>query len=352
MIILAIDLGQDKSASCVLCVQTGEVRFGTVKTTPVAVQRLLKGVRPDRLVIEICPLAGWIVDLARQLEIEVEVADATAEAWQYKKLKRKTDRDDALKLARLSALKQINRVHVPVRPMRQWRAAVSYRSRLSAERTRIKNRIRALRLREARSLPSGQQAWSQTLRRRLAEQAKTLSECGLDDLWRGLLRLELDPLEHVEMLLGQVETRLDQLGRADKRVRLVQTIPGVGPRTAEAIVTAIDDPRRFANARQVGAYAGLTPRRFQSGKTDHNGRISKRGHRVLRRRLNQVAWLSLRYNPWARQTYERIRGGRADRKKIAITAVSRRLFVIAWAMLRDGRRFSPHRPPRLAVLAA
>jgi transposase len=182
-----------------------------------------------------------------------------------------------------------------------------------------------------------ERAWSQTFRKTLVEHAKPLSECGPDELWRGLLRLELEHLEQVETLLGEVETRLDQLGRADQRVRLVQTIPDVGPRTAEAIVTAIDDPQRFANARQVGAYTGLTPRRFQSGQLDRNGRISKRGNRVLRRLLNQVAWLSLRYNPWARQSYERIRGGRADRKKIAITAVSRRLLVIAWAMLRDGR---------------
>lgn len=352
MIILAMDLGQSKSASCVLSVKTGQVKFGTLATTPTAVHRLLERVRPDRLVIEICPLAGWIVDLARSVELEVQVADVTGEAWQYRKVKRKTDRDDALKLARLSALNQINAVHVPSHPMRQWRTLISYRSGLSAEGTRIKNRIRALLLREAWSLPAGKRVWSQAFRKTLAEHAKSLSECRPDELWRGLLRLELEHLEQLETLLGEVEARLDQLGRADKRVRLVQTIPGVGPRTAEAIVTAIDNPQRFANARQVGSYAGLTPRRFQSGQLDRNGRISKRGNRVLRKLLNQVAWLSLRYNPWARQTYERIRGGRADRKKIAITALSRRLLVIAWAMLRDGRRFSPRRPPRLAALAA
>ena len=352
MIILAMDLGQDKSATCLLSLETGKVKFGTMQSTPAAVHELLEELRPDRLVIEICPLAGWIVDLARELGIEVEVADTSAEAWQYKKLKRKTDRDDALKLARLSALNQINAVHVPSRAIRQWRSLIAYRARLSAEGTRVKNRIRALLLREALRLPSGKKGWSQAARRELARQGKPLSECRPDELWRGMLTLELEHLEQVETLLSEMEAKLDKLARADRRVRLVRTIPGIGPRTAEAIVTAIDDPQRFANARQVGSYAGLTPRRFQSGKTDRNGRISKRGNRALRRLLNQVAWLSLRYNPWARQTYERIRGGRADRKKIAITAVSRRLLVIAWAMLRDGRCFSPHRPPKLALLEA
>ena len=302
--------------------------------------------------IEICPLAGWMVDLADTLGLAVQVADVTDAAWQYKKVKRKTDRDDALKLARLSALGQINGVHVPTRAMRQWRTLIAYRARLSAEGTRIKNRIRALLLREAWSLPAGQRAWSQAFRKTLAQHAQPLSECGPSGLWRGVLGLELEHLERVETLRAEVEAQLDEQARADKRVALVRTIPGVGPRTAEAIVAAIDDPQRFANARQVGAYAGLTPRRFQSGQTDRNGRISKRGNRLLRKLLNQAAWLSLRYNPWARQTYERIRGGRADRKKIAITAVSRRLLVIAWAMLRDGRCFAPHRPARLALSAA
>ena len=201
MIILAMDLGQNKSANCVLTVETGQVVFDTVPTTPTAVHALLERVRPDRLVIETCPLAGWVVDLARGLELEVQVADVTGEAWQYRKVNRKTDRDDALKLARLSVLNQINCVHVPDRPMRQWRTLISYRSALSAERTRIKNRIRAVLLREAWLLPSGKSAWSQALRKTLTERARPLNECGPDELWRGLLQLELEHLEQVETLL-------------------------------------------------------------------------------------------------------------------------------------------------------
>lgn len=103
MNILAMDLGQNTSATCVLSLQTGEVKSGTLETRPLAIAELLGKLRPDRLVIEVCPLAGWIVDLAGALHLKVQVADVTGQAGQYKKVKRRTDRDEALKLARLAA---------------------------------------------------------------------------------------------------------------------------------------------------------------------------------------------------------------------------------------------------------
>ena len=80
----------------------------------------------------------------------------------------------------------------------------------------------------------------------------------------------------------------------DGRLRL-KTIPGVGPRTAEALVSAIDDPHRFKNGRQVSAYLGLVPKQYQSGETDRNGRISKRGPSLVRSILVECVWVSLRY---------------------------------------------------------
>ena len=66
----------------------------------------------------------------------------------------------------------------------------------------------------------------------------------------------------------------------------------------EAGLTAyVDDPHRFQNARQVSSYAGLVPKRYQSGTMDRHGKIHKRGPRLLRGALVEAAWLTLRYNP-------------------------------------------------------
>ena len=63
--------------------------------------------QPDRIVFEICSSAGWIYDIVKALGVEVQVANPNTEAWRWKNVKRKNDRDDALKLARLSVMNQL-----------------------------------------------------------------------------------------------------------------------------------------------------------------------------------------------------------------------------------------------------
>ena len=128
-------------------------------------------------------------------------------------------------------------------------------------------------------------------------------------------------------------------------MQLLRTIPGVGPRLAEAVVTMFDDVTRFAKAGQVGAYIGMVPKQFDSGETERSGRITRHGNRLVRSLLVEVAWASLRHNPWARACYQRISGGKKSRKKIAIVAVGRKLLVRCWAMLRHQ---TPWQPPAIA----
>jgi transposase len=126
------------------------------------------------------------------------------------------------------------------------------------------------------------------------------------------------------------------LSAGDDATRLLETIPGVGPRTAEAVAAHLGDPHRFTSAKQVGAYAGLVPTQYQSGVTDRKGRITRRGPGVLRKLLVECAWCMLRYNPWARAVYGRLTAGGTTRKKPAVVALARKLLVRCWAMLRDG----------------
>lgn len=128
-------------------------------------------------------------------------------------------------------------------------------------------------------------------------------------------------------------------GPGDARTVRLQSLPGVGPRVAETLVATLDDPQRFSRARQVGAYAGLTPRQYDSGQTRRSGRISKRGSRPLRHALNQAAWRAVEKDAHFRGIFMRVCRGSKKRRKIAIVAVMRRLLIVAWAMLRDGTRY-------------
>lgn len=336
MKILAIDLGQSKSVSCEFDTDSGEYRFKTFDTTGPVVRKLFEKSQADQVVIEICPLAAMVYDIGRELGMSVLVADPTQDAWRWRNVKRKTDRDDALKLARLAAIGQINPVHIPEASMRQWRAMLELRNTLVETNVACKNRIRQmLRVNADARMAGGKNGWSAATRRWIRRQARPLADCAPEELWRGMLSIEMDLLEYVEQQRCQLDGRLDQIALADKRVQLLKTLPGVGTRVAETIVTSLDDAKRFPSHRQVGAYAGLTPRRYQSGQMDRSGHISKRGRPLLRKMLAQAAWAAVRYSAYFREIFQRVSHGSRGRRKIAIVAVMRRLLVTAWAMLRD-----------------
>src|SRR6201989_1880252 len=155
MKILALDLGKYKTVGCDYDQASGGPRFKTCATAPEALEKLLKEVKPDRVVIEVCNIAGWVSDLVRRLGIELQVANTADDMWRWRKVKRKNDRHDALKAAQLAALNQIKAVYIPRLEVRQWRALIAYRVQLVGRRTKIKNHIRDLLLREGQLLPRG-----------------------------------------------------------------------------------------------------------------------------------------------------------------------------------------------------
>jgi transposase len=351
MKILAIDLGKNKSVfvDYVTCHATREGKaseheFGKVATEPAAIHDLLVQRAPDRLVIEAGPAAGWVHDLAETLDIPIQVANANDQRWQWKLVKNKTDRTDALKLAQMSEMGCLPVVHMPTTKVRQWRSFIEYRHGLVGRRTMIKNNIRAIFERQGLKLPAGDKAWAAV---GIAEWSKAAQDASApaDQLWRFQVHVELKLLEALEEQIKQVESKLAELAKADQRVRQLRTAPWVGPRLSEAVVTIIDDPKRFKSARQVSSYSGLTPRRWQSGESDRQGHISHAGNRLLRGLLVEVAWLGVRANTWMKQVYENVRRGSDKRKKIAIVAVARRLLVKLWAMLRDGSEWKDSSVP-------
>jgi len=341
MKILALDLGKYKTVGCDYERESGAHRFQARITTPAALEELVKEVKPDRVVIEVCNIAGWVSDLLRGMGVEVQVANTSDDAWRWRKVKKKNDRSDALKLARLSAVNQLGEVHIPMIDVRQWRALIAFRQQLVKRRGKVKNHIRDPLISEGQMLPRGARCWTQIGVAHLETLARPLSEVGINELWRGQLDIELRQLREVQQEIDVAEEKLNAIATADPRVALLRTIPGVGPRLSEAIVALLDRPERFRKAREVSAYIGMVPKQFDSGESERAGRITRHGSRVVRSLLVEVAWAGLRYNPWVRETYQRISGGKKSRKKIAIVAVGRRLLVRCWAMLRDGTSWRP-----------
>jgi transposase len=345
--ILAIDLGKFNSVLCWYEPARRTATFRTVRTTYEGIRQELTRHPIAQVVLEACAQAGWVHDLCDELRVAAVVASTTGAAWQWKRVKRKTDRDDALKLARLAAVGEIDGVPVPPRAVRQWKSLIGLRKRLVSERIRGQNRIRGLLVSQGLPAPMGAKAWTVLGLAGLARLARPLADCAPDDLWRGQLHLLLERLHFLDAQTRAVETQLDALAKNDHRVALLQTVPGVGLRTAEVIAVHLPDAQRFRSADEVSAYAGLVPRQYQSGETDRRGRITRRGPKLLRAALVECAWCSLRYNRWARDTWLRLQANGLTKKK-AIVALARKLLVRCWAILRTGQ---PWRTPAVATTA-
>jgi transposase len=334
--IIAIDLGRHNSVACVYQRGTRAHTFRTLDTTPADLDRLLARHPGAPVVIEACANAGWVHDRALSAGHPVKVANTAAESWKFTHLKRKTDRDDALRLAELEAIGQLPTVCLPDPPTRQRRMLIAFRQELVGRRVACQNRIRALFAGQGLPTPHGVRAWTTAGLSGIEQHAKPLADCAADELWRGVLQVVLAEYRALVERIAEVERRLDALARTDPATKLLETIPGMGSRTAEAVAAHLGDARRFASAKQVGAYAGLVPRQYQSGVTDRKGRITRRGPALLRKLLVECAWCMLRYNRWAQDVYKRLTGGGVARKKPAVVALARKILVRCWAMLRDG----------------
>ena len=350
--ILAIDLGKFKSVTCLLETATNETEFWTMSTDQPYLLAVLKNYDPDLVVVESCSISGWVHDVCTAEGYQVLVCNPNQEAWKWKNVKRKTDRDDALKLAKLAALDQLVPVYIPSEQQREYRRLVKYRKVMLGRLNRVQNNIRALFNRRGMSMVSGQKAWTLARWDQISQHRKSLSDCSNDELWRGELDLELLEFECLREHLKQINDKLRKLATEDERVQLLQTIPGVGRKTAEVVVAYVDDPHRFQNARQVSSYAGLVPKRYQSGTMDRHGKIHKRGPRLLRGALVEAAWLMLRYNPWAKSVYQRICGAQKTRRKKAIVAVARKLLVRCWVMLLRKEPWNREAMPMLPQAAS
>lgn len=223
----------------------------------------------------------------------------------------KTDRGDA------QLLSQFGRAFTPAlhQPPATWRSQLQQRQALlellRQQRAALRNHQHAL----------GQSPWPDPASERaLAQQ--------LQDLDARIAELE-----------QQLEQDLQAQCRADYQ-RLRQ-VPGIGPRTAVALLLAGPGLRAFAGWRQAVAYAGLCPRHYESGSSVRaQPRLSKLGDGRLRRLLYLGAWSAARFNPACRALYERLLA-RGKAKQQALCAVAARLLRQAWALLKHECDFDP-----------
>jgi transposase len=243
------------------------------------------------------------------------------------KSKKKHDRVDARKIAKLLYLDEVPAVHVPRVEVRSWRKLIEFRQKLLGKRVSSKNQIRSVLRGNAIVAPRG--LWT----------GKGLDWLERLELAAGeklTVEMEIEQIRELTGKIKRIEQELAKIAGGHAGVGLLMTIPGVGIRTAEAFCAYVDDIRRFGRTRQVGSYFGLVPCQDSSAGNHRFGHITHEGPATVRKLLCESAWSCVRYNPTLRGFFQRVMGNDPDRKKIAVVATAHHLCRIMAAMLRSG----------------
>jgi transposase len=296
------------------------------------IEEVAKLPRPMAVCFEASTGCGWLCDRLLPLACRVEVAHPGHLRLIYR-AKKKNDRIDAHKLATLLFLGQVPRAYIPDAAIRGWRGLVEFRCRTVQQRTRAKNALRTL-LRGCgiqNLLPSPRKGlWA---KKGLAVLRELELPTPQDRLRRDLLMDELDQLNRQ---VKRIEQELDRIAADHAGVALLKSIPGVGSRTAEAVLAYVDKPHRFDRNKQVGAYFGLVPCQDSSSDVNRLGHITRQGPATVRGLIMEAAWQGIRRSETLKAFYERVRQGKKERTKIALVAAAHHLLRVMLSMLKSG----------------
>jgi transposase len=219
-----------------------------------------------RIVFETGRMAPMLYHGLSQLGLPI-VCIESRQAYQALKslATHKTDRNDARGLAHLARAGFFKPVHVKSLSAHALRSLIVARKKLVGQRVTLENQIRGLAVVFGVRLP-------RALTAAFIRQALWASQdiTGLSTAMRGLVAARAAVLAAV----AAIDADVRRMVRASEACRRLMTIPGVGQLTALAFVAAVDDPARFRRSRDIGAYLGLVPRRYQSGELDYTGSIN------------------------------------------------------------------------------
>jgi transposase len=249
-----------------------------------------------------------------------------------KERKRKTDKVDALKLARNLATGELKAIHVPDETNQKERNLIRYRTKLVGDINRSKNRLKSLLKYQGIEIPAqyAKNKWSRNFLTWVEEQAAK------DKLLADTLLLMLEQMKLLRQLLLKIEKKLHELRKSkyQSQAKLATSVPGIGPTTAMLFLLEVGDIKRFKGFDALNDFVGFCPDTASSGETDRNRGISARRHKQLRSALIEAAWQAIRVDPALMNTYQmltkRMKGSQA------IIRISRKLLRRLRAVLLTG----------------
>jgi len=281
----ALDVSQELTAICVVGQDGAILAEAKVATCPDAIAGWLaeRSFDLERVGMETGPLAVWLWNGLTERKVPIVCIDACHANGVLKMMPNKTDKHDARGLAQIIRTGWFNAVQIKSHNAYVNRAMLTARDALVGMRVRLENEIRGLLktfgVMFGKRVGGFQRRAEEIIEKELAVAPE------LVPIFEALMQGRRDILARIAALDRQIQAA----AKKNKTVQLLMTAPGVGVITAMAVVAAFDDAARFRRSSSVGAYLGLTPRRYESGEVSRNGRVSKRGDRFTRKCLYEAA---------------------------------------------------------------
>ena len=343
---VGVDLGDQWSHYCILDLEGETLAEEQLRTTPQDVDEFFEALDAARVVVEVGTHSAWVQEIICSYGHEVLVANPRLMEGS-KRRKRKNDRIDANKLARLGRVdpQSLHPIQHRSREVRQDLVVLRARDALVAARTELINATRGLVKSMGTRLPKCSSP----------SFAQKVEEAVPVEIREALLPLVRMAAALSDCIQGYDE-KIEELGREKYgHTTLLRQVKGVGPITALAYVLTLENPERFVKSRDVGPYLGLVPKQEDSGESQPQLGISKTGDTMLRRLLVGSAHYIL--GPFGPDTDLRRyglrlceRGGKNAKKRAAV-AVARKLAVLLHCLWVSGEVYEPLRQGMSATIA-
>jgi transposase len=268
---------------------------------------------------------AWGFNLQRELSvagIECIVVHAGDVPGSDKEKKNKTDKVDAVRLARYHAAGLLKAIYVPDEELQKERNLMRFRKKLVGDLTRSKNRLKSLLKFQGIDIPENMDNshWSKNFIKWIEEQAAK------DRLLQDTLELMLEQVKLQRQLLLKAERKLRALMSSEKyaaKSKLLRSVVGIGPKVSTLFLLEVGDIRRFKGFDQLNNLVGFYPGSNSSGDKDIDTGISKRKHKELRTMIIEAAWQAVRQDPAMLEAYEQLTKRMKGHE--AITRIARKL---------------------------
>jgi transposase len=332
---VGIDWATRRARWCALAPVGAIIDEGWTPADEDGLARLVGPLGPEAVAcMEMMSGAAWVRDRLQAAGWTVQIADAR-KAKAVGSLAAKTDRLDARVLAELARRDLVPQVYVPTFTDRELKERLGRRMHMIRLRTSAMNRAHGVLSQFGVKLAFD--------RLRQPDATNLLIERGVPEVWRRSIGEAVAIVRVLDERLIPLEQELRPIARADARVALV-TIPGLGDLLALTIASEIGNISRFASARKLVGYSGLTPRVYQSGEKSRTGKLSRSGSTMLRWAAIEAAQQAWRpNNPW-HQLYLDVKARCGGKGNPAKAAVARKVLIAAWHVLALQRPFTPSRP--------